>query len=127
MEKFKGTSGPWFVSDNQSEINKKLSGKGYHFISTESGFYYDEHDSGFELSGCMSIHDANLIAAAPDLLEALQDAVSDLETTIRVGYDRIIELGGQCDSPEEMISSDSSIRKMKRAIARALGKNDGEE
>lgn len=113
MEKFKGTPGPWFVSDNNSEVNEKLSDKGYHFISTESGFYSDEHDSGFELAGCISIADANLIASAPDLLESLQWAMNKIG-----GYtQRTKSNGDYCDA----------VDRARAAIARALGKNDGDK
>lgn len=115
MEKFKGTPGPWFVSDNHSEVNEKLSDKGYHFISTESGFYSDEHDSGFEIAGCISIADANLIAAAPDLLEALQDIVRSSQA-----FHSALEFDHEFDG---VALYDNAVK----AIARALGKNDGEE
>lgn len=110
MKEFKGTPGPWFVSDNHSEVNEKLSDKGYHFISTESGFYSDEHDSGFELAGCISIADANLIAAAPDLLEALQCAIDHVREQAK--HDGL---------------AFGHLQVCQKAIARSLGKNDGEE
>ncbi|WP_272516324.1 MULTISPECIES: hypothetical protein [unclassified Providencia] len=61
----------------------------------------------------------NLIAS--ELLEALRELIQSHEYSLRIGYERIIELGGDCDSPEIMITKDSSLNKAKAAIAKALG------
>ncbi|MGK4231207.1 hypothetical protein ACK2MR_08670 [Providencia hangzhouensis] len=64
---------------------------------------------------------AILIAAAPELFDTLQELIQTHEYSLRIGYERIIDLGGDCDSPEIMITKDSSLNKAKAAIAKALG------
>lgn len=73
------------------------------------------------LSYCCSEAGANLISAAPELLEALRELIHTHEYSLRIGYERIIELGGDCDSPELMINKDSSLNKAKAVIEKALG------
>ncbi|EMD1716162.1 hypothetical protein ACRGNN_000649 [Providencia stuartii] len=85
------------------------------------GFVYDSEGEVI----CFSYgyeSDDDLIAAAPELLEALRELIQTHEYSLRIGYERIIELGGDCDSPEIMINKDSSLNKAKVAIAKALGK-----
>ncbi|EUD09166.1 hypothetical protein PO864_17830 [Providencia alcalifaciens] len=65
---------------------------------------------------------AMLFAAAPEMLEALRELIQAHEYSLRIGYERIIELGGDCDSPELMINKDASLNKAKVAIAKATGK-----
>lgn len=109
MEKFKGTPGPWSWS-NLSEDENSLRGEGGKIV-----FWGDNISSGFQTDdgwaariGATNSDDesecnAKLIAAAPDLLEALQ-------------YARRF-----------MNKQDHDIEYVDAAIARALGKNDGEE
>ncbi|MER5065267.1 hypothetical protein KDV25_19375 [Morganella morganii] len=67
---FKGTPGPWEITD-YVESNRYTASETYHHIGAGKWFHDDYSNTGFGLSGYMSIHDARLIAAAPDLLEAL--------------------------------------------------------
>ncbi len=67
---FKGTPGPWEITD-YVESNRYTASETYHHIGAGKWFHDDYSNTGFGLSGYMSIHDAKLIAAAPDLLEAL--------------------------------------------------------
>lgn len=67
---FKGTPGPWEITD-YVESNRYTASETYHHIGAGKWFHDDCSNTGFGLSGYMSIHDARLIAAAPDLLEAL--------------------------------------------------------
>jgi hypothetical protein len=60
------TPGPWFLDD---PIHADLISDDYHFIGSGRGFF-DTH--GFGLAGIMSLSDARLIAAAPDLLGVLK-------------------------------------------------------
>lgn len=67
MSEFKGTKGPWEILEDDSELKVIQSGS----IDTGCGWrsYVPICE---EISG---INNANLIAAAPELLEALQDAM----------------------------------------------------
>lgn len=98
MEKFKGTQGPW-VLDKDNEV-------------TSNGFreWTSVRNQSYEDVCALYWHErseinANLIAAAPDLLEALQDVLYEISTTREV--------------------HDGTIRQADAAISRALGKNDG--
>lgn len=104
MEGFKGAPGKWFYSDSLGEV-KSLKG----LLVADLIVNGKEDDNG------------RLIAAAPELLEALQEVVAAIKITLRVGHDRIIELGGECDSPEVMIMGHSEIARAEVAIAKALG------
>lgn len=100
MNEFKGTPGPWFwESDILCNVDFIVGGK-----------YYQFND-----------RNRDLIATAPELLESLQAMVSAIKITLRVGHERIIELGGDCDSPEVMIKGHSEIARAEAVIARALG------
>lgn len=67
MSEFKGTPGPWkwFTSNSHKRLSSVLSGK-------DGDVLYAYNDStGFPMIGCNE-RDMALIAAAPELLEALQ-------------------------------------------------------
>ena len=67
---FKGTPGPWEITDDV-ESNRHTASDTYHYIGAGKWFHDDFSNTGFRISGFMSIHDARLITAAPDLLGAL--------------------------------------------------------
>lgn len=75
MKEFKGTPGPWRVSDD-SYTFQHVANDFYHQISAGTGYLNEREAIGFSLSGPMTIHDANLIAAAPELLVALEMILS---------------------------------------------------
>lgn len=60
----KHTEGPWRLDGPEYE---GVASDDYHLIDAGRGY----HPYGFGLSGCMSLADARLIAAAPDMLDAL--------------------------------------------------------
>lgn len=101
MSEFKGTKGEW---NREGTI-----------IFVPGGGFDVRHMPDAE-------ENAKLISAAPDLLEALQKLVVEMEITMRVGYERIIDLGGSCDEPQVMIDGHPEIARAKEAIAKALGK-----
>lgn len=73
----KHTKGPWLM--NSGFENYDLLSGGYRAITAGKGFLgSDESPQGFELVGYISEPDALLIAAAPDLLEALEDSLTAL-------------------------------------------------
>ena len=116
MSDFKGTPGPWkwFTSNSHNRLSSLIFGQDGHVL------YAYADGNGFPHIGCNK-EDMKLIAAAPELLEALQEVVSAMEIILRVGHERIIELGGQCDPPEVMLKGHSEIARAKAAIAKALG------
>ncbi|HBL5341091.1 hypothetical protein ASU91_18445 [Enterobacter hormaechei subsp. steigerwaltii] len=56
--------------------------------------------------------------------EALKQAVSGYKSCLRTGYERIIELGGDCDSPEVMIAGNPDIQRAEKLIAAAAAKGE---
>lgn len=59
-----------------------------------------------------------------ELNEALKQAVSGYKSCLRTGYERILELGGDCDSPEVMIAGNPDIQHAEKLIAAASGNGE---
>lgn len=99
MSEFKGTPGPWnIIRDNRSgEI-------------VSIGPAYSEEYAGTCWIEVSQAND-NLIAAAPDLLEAL------IPTT------KLEMWTESADDDELVIMSVGTVRKMRAAVAKALGEN----
>jgi len=99
MKEFKGTQGKWYWDSNPvGDIDYTQTAP---WLVT---------DNKFVIKGELSVateQDANLIAAAPDLLEALQSLVEHL--TI--------------DDEEGLIEFNDDIINAKAAIAKALGES----
>ncbi|HIC8631197.1 TPA: ead/Ea22-like family protein, partial [Enterobacter cloacae] len=51
-----------------------------------------------------------------ELNEALKQSVSGYKSCLRTGYERILELGGDCDSPEVMIAGNPDIQHAEKLI-----------
>lgn len=99
MKEFKGTPGPWSL--NKHDIFSEHVSDEYNFISAVCSYLDKQTKKGFMLSGCVSTSDAQLIAAAPDLLEALQNMVTSYEF--------------------EASSDNPSLLAARAAISKALG------
>lgn len=59
-----------------------------------------------------------------ELTEALRQSVMGYKFCLRMGYDRILDLGGDCDSPEVMIAGNPDIQQAEKLIAAAAGKGE---
>lgn len=59
-----------------------------------------------------------------ELTEALRQSVMGYKSCLRMGYDRILDLGGDCDSPEVMIAGNPDIQQAEKLIAAAAGKGE---
>ena len=109
MEEFKGTPGPWFIkpvsgATVEGDLNviqtEPATSKGYHIGYAAT--WGDNSDTAVEAD-----FNARLIAAAPELLEALQRFYR--------WYDDIY--GDDCD-----YTGEHPIALAKAAISKALGK-----
>ena len=65
----KHTPGPWIHTEDDDN---------YHAVTAGCGYHVNSDDDGFEIAGCISKANAMLIAAAPDLLEALEELKCEL-------------------------------------------------
>ncbi|HDR2276458.1 TPA: hypothetical protein QCH54_000432 [Enterobacter ludwigii] len=59
-----------------------------------------------------------------ELNEALRQSVIGYKSCLRMGYDRILDLGGDCDSPEVMIAGNPDIQQAEKLLATAAGKGE---
>nr|DAP28018.1 MAG TPA: Ead/Ea22-like protein [Caudoviricetes sp.] len=103
MNEFKGTPGPWKVEDNGYfyDINA-VRGTVGNVCSSISWFDNDEH------RGPVAIANAQLIAAAPELLEALQLLMAE-------------QTGGNKSCGHNGFTCMCSYNKARAAISKALG------
>lgn len=70
------TPGPWRLDGPSHAL---VIDEHYHCIDAGSGYYEEDIPQGFEIRGYMSVHDARLIAAAPEMYEALRLLVADVQ------------------------------------------------
>ncbi len=99
----KFTKGPW--ERNKNLIGTYIEGRYlYTSVASVSDYYPDEHASPEEVDA-----NARLIAAAPDLLEALQGAIDDI---IQLSSARWSEVEG---------TEDELVGNYRAAIAKAVG------
>lgn len=73
MSEAKFTPGPWSLDREHSPDDSY--GHWYHRITAGHGY----SENGFRLSGIVNPHDAHLIAAAPELYEALYELVASIK------------------------------------------------
>lgn len=55
-----------------------------------------------------------------ELTEALKQSVIGYKSCLRMGHDRIIDLGGDCDAPEVMIAGNPDIQQAEKALAAGI-------
>lgn len=95
MSGFKGAPGPWFVSEGW-DVESRVTG---NMVAAVAGIEPSTEDRA----------NANLIAAAPELLEAIQDMLS--------GWKYIRQTHGDLYG----VGWDRAEQKATEAIAKALG------
>lgn len=79
----KHTPGPWRVSDDDQDFVHCATDH-YHQISAGKGYYGGEPNTGFGLQGFLSLSDARLISAAPELLDALEEVMDEISGRIEL-------------------------------------------
>ncbi|MFP2231385.1 hypothetical protein ACLEZA_17795 [Enterobacter ludwigii] len=94
MKEFKGSAGPWSAHDDEESMATSVVMNEFGDILCVVGTYMTSTEEDYA--------NANLIAAAPDLLEALQDLL------IRVADD-------------EEYGPEHAITRARAAISKALG------
>ena len=100
MKEFKGTPGPWVAHDDEESMATSVIMNDFGDILCVVGTYMTSFEEDYA--------NANLIAAAPELLEALKELISGYE-------DR--EKSGMFD----MLVHGDLIEKANAAINKALG------
>ena len=96
------TPGPWFI-ERRTHDNETT----YYWVTASDGHGWSV-DRYMSVSGCIDEHDARLIAAAPELLEALKEAHNALE------------LFASDESPSGQIAV-AAVMQARAAIAKATG------
>lgn len=113
------TPGPWTLQELDGDevymigLPQKVGFK----VVAEVTFGYDEPWDTQQHAN------ARLIAAAPDLLEALKRLTRAYVSTMESGRDRIVALGGDCDPVDVMERGDPYLGLAKDAIAKAEGRS----
>lgn len=59
-----------------------------------------------------------------ELTEALKQVTAGYKSCLRMGHDRIIDLGGDCDAPEVMIAGNPDIQQAEKLLAAGIGKGE---
>lgn len=78
---FNGTPGPWRIQTREDNPHLVSSGKNsYNGVrDCQYGYLNTSYLRGFSITGCILIEDAHLIAAAPDLLQAIIHAMERID------------------------------------------------
>ena len=97
------TPGPWFI-ERRTYDNETT----YYCVTASDGHGWSGNRY-MSVSGCIDEHDARLIAAAPELLEALHGMLA---------LDEEHHQRGHCDD-----DVCAEVRKARAAIAKATGEN----
>lgn len=78
----KHTPAPWTARHEPYEPNKNGITYPYWRVTTSVAFSRTAEAVGFDISGIMTGHDAKLIAAAPDMYEALKNLENEDGSTM---------------------------------------------
>ncbi len=100
MKEFKGSAGPWSAHDDEESMATSVVMNEFGDILCVVGTYMTSTEEDYA--------NANLIAAGPDLLEALQLAFADMT-------------GGMKSCEHNGYTCTCSYEKAKAAISKALG------
>ena len=124
MTKAKHTPGPWVIGSSEGRVLSHWDGIGYWEIAnaTVTNFRGDSGEMYF--AGGTQEANARLIAAAPDLLEALEGLEGYVEGIIEDGCPKC---GGDCSEANPPVSfcpiqqANKDLLKARAAIAKAKG------
>ena len=110
------TTGEWWVTENGN-----VRDSGGLICQMLKAQHYPGQDERYASEVLERQANARLIAAAPMLLEALQKLNMAYVRLLESGRDRIIELGGDCDTVERMEAGELTLKESRAAIAAATG------
>ena len=121
MEEFKGTPGPWMASNHYEDVVTVVDVRGFEIATADHcpvlqnyakklgiAHWADDERAYLALDKDVQAANANLIAAAPELLEALQDFIA--------------ASSGNAQSCCHDFECTCRFDKANSAIAKALGK-----
>lgn len=115
--KFKGTPGPWQVLTKEDNPHLIECGRAsYNGVRDKRiGFLDSKELVGFGITGCMLIEDARLMAAAPDLFEALKETAIDLKI-LKEGLAKLAERNHAAEGYPEVVQkwidrAESALKK----------------
>lgn len=69
---------------------------------------------------CMRDDLASAEKRIAELTEALRNSVIGYKSCLRMGHERIIDLGGDCDAPEVMIAGNPDIQQAEKLLAAGI-------
>lgn len=122
MAEFKGTPGQWRWVKGYAEayVLRSDSQSDYEYV-IDDGSAAGEYSPTIDVNGA----DARLIAAAPDLLAALQDG--DGAQFYEWLADRLVNVYGENDNVDFVRALRRKAEKQKAAVERALHGDDADE
>lgn len=110
-----------------SNIDKRALREAAERAESDSwGYDRDEFNEALTPAAVLALLD-ELEAAerrSTELTEALRQSVIGYKSCLRMGHDRILDLGGDCDEPEVMISGNPDIQQAEKLLAAAAGKGE---
>lgn len=110
MSDAKHTPEPWVGGNSTNTGAHELIGDGQQLVALVYGRTKEEQDANLAL-----------LTAAVRLLAELKNLSRAYVSLMEAGRDRIIMLGGDCDSVDRMEEGDPSLRSARAVIAKATG------